>query len=193
MKKPIKPVVSNAERAILIRRNKAHPIPGLCGYYINQGGDVFSVWENGRGRRPNFFGEFKKLKHHRIAGYPAVVLMAPGGKKRHLYVHRLLLETFVGSSEPGYQCRHLDGDRNNFSLSNLQWGTTCENAADKIAHGRLRFGERCKNAKLTAMAVSEMRLLRSKGMFFREIAEMFGVSYTSAYHAITRRNWKHVE
>lgn len=50
-------------------------------------------------------------------------------------VHSLVAKAFHGPRPEGLECRHLDGDRDNNRVSNLQWGTHSENRLDQIAHG----------------------------------------------------------
>jgi len=58
------------------------------------------------------------------------------GKYRNYFVHLMVLSMFVGPRPtPLHQARHLDGDRYNNNLSNLEWGTPKENCADRTIHG----------------------------------------------------------
>ena len=41
-------------------------------------------------------------------------------KKRHYYIHRFVFETFKGSIPKGMETDHVDGDKKNNSISNLQ-------------------------------------------------------------------------
>lgn len=56
-------------------------------------------------------------------GYPQVDLY-PGQKTRT--IHRLVADAFLGE-HPGMQVNHIDGDKNNNCLSNLEWCTSSEN------------------------------------------------------------------
>jgi hypothetical protein len=40
---------------------------------------------------------------------------------RNRYVHRLILETFIGPCPRGHHAEHLDGDSLNNCLTNLRW------------------------------------------------------------------------
>lgn len=51
------------------------------------------------------------------------------------FVHRLVLEAFIGPCPDGMQCRHLDGNPGNNFVTNLRWGTSSENNLDKVGHG----------------------------------------------------------
>lgn len=74
------------------------------------------------------------LTQSTVNGYQTVNLSIDG-KAVKKYVHRLVLYTFRGEPPIGYEARHLDGDRTNNRLSNLQWGSRSENTLDKVRHG----------------------------------------------------------
>jgi hypothetical protein len=74
----------------------------------------------------------KYLKHFSSnTGYPQVSLNLNGSKKTY-FVHRLVAEAFLPNPENKPQVHHIDGDRTNPSLSNLQWTTPKENNNDDI-------------------------------------------------------------
>jgi hypothetical protein len=71
------------------------------------------------------------------SGYQSIKLRGRGR-----YVHRLMLEAFVGPCPTGHQAAHCDGDRHNNVLTNLRWATRKENEADKLRHGTHQYGAR---------------------------------------------------
>lgn len=52
------------------------------------------------------------------------------------YVHRMVLEAFVGPCPDGQECRHADDDPPNNKLENLSWGTHADNMLDSYRNGR---------------------------------------------------------
>lgn len=124
------------------------------------------------------------------AGYRIVFLHGRPGT-RTAYVHRLVLEAFRGAAPNGHECRHLNGDTADNRLSNLQWGTPQENAADRARHGTEQRGSQKPNAKLTPDDVRDIRLL-SAGWPSTVLASWFGVSPTTVCCILKRRIWKHV-
>lgn len=68
-------------------------------------------------------------------GYFGVTL-SKNGKARSFFVHQLVCIAFLGKFDNGHEVRHLDGVKTNNNLSNLSWGTSRQNKADTIMHGR---------------------------------------------------------
>ena len=81
------------------------------------------------------------------AGYPTASIPVDGSRQvKVMYVHRLVLEAFVGPCPEGNVARHLDDDKSNNHLSNLVWGTESQNAYDKVRNGNDHYAKRsaCK-------------------------------------------------
>lgn len=69
-------------------------------------------------------------------GYFSLRLFKDGTKTRK-NIHSLVVRSFRGPpTEKGLECRHLNGDPLDNRLENLVWGTSAENSADMVAHGR---------------------------------------------------------
>lgn len=118
-------------------------------------------------------------------GYLVVILCRAGVPSR-AYVHRLVLEAFVGACPPGMECRHLDGKTGNARRANLAWGTPTENAADRDRHGTQPRGESASYAKLDA---DQVRRIRADARIQREIAADFGISQTAVSRIKLGRIW----
>jgi hypothetical protein len=113
-------------------------------------------------------------------GYRAVSL-CKDGVARNYYVHALVLRAFVGEAPPNTEACHYDGDKTNNKLSNLRWDTRSSNRADSKRLGvRLggphMAGEQHPNAKLTAVAVREVRVAIPVRGYRKLLAKKFGCS-----------------
>jgi hypothetical protein len=113
-------------------------IPGYEGFYeISNFGNVRSLTRfvpYGRYRGMTYTG--KDLKQF-ISGKYLSVKLSRAGVTKTTYTHELVLLAFEGvRPEMIDRCeiRHLDGDKFNNVLSNLKYGTTKENAADRKLH-----------------------------------------------------------
>lgn len=146
-------------------------------YHATVDGRIFSM-RTGRYLKPIKMGRYLgvqiKDEHDRLV-------------KR--YVHRLVLEIFAGPCPEGMEARHLNGDRHDNRRVNLQWGTKAENAADKIAHGTSGRGERNPMARLTAVAVEEIRRRAASGEVQRSLAREYGVSPMTVSRAVRGESW----
>lgn len=71
------------------------------------------------------------------AAPPYFVVQFSRGKTRVTpFVHRLVLEAFVGPCPEGMEGCHDNGDSLDNRLENLYWGTRSQNNMDRVRHGR---------------------------------------------------------
>lgn len=102
------------------------PIRGFEGLYsVSRNGDVRSE------RTGKLFAKCKNSY-----GYVHVVLRKDGVP--HIKkVHRLVAETFLSNPENKREVNHVDGDKSNNALSNLEWATPSENRRHAVNTGLL--------------------------------------------------------
>ncbi len=179
--------MSNANPTIIVR-----DVPGWLGYGASADGCAWSRWGAG-GHRRRLTDSWKPLSPKLAnTGYHCVTLSI-AGKRRHVAVHTLVLEAFVGSAPfAGCECRHLNGDRTDNRLENLAWGTHRENTDDRLSHGTSTMGEDHHLARLTEDSVREIRQLHQDGVPGTELASRFGMSTATISQVVRRYTWKHV-
>lgn len=112
-------------------------------------------------------------------GYVKVQMISTDGKRHRYSVHRLVLENFSPRDDmKDLQVNHIDGDKTNNNLVNLEWCTCEENIKHAIAHNLrgAQFGEHNPGSKLTEKDVLEIvSMLQSKKYTSKEISRKFGV------------------
>lgn len=124
-----------------------------------------------------------------------MVNLSVGGVQYARSVHKLVARTFMGMPPEGKEINHIDGDKANNSLSNLEYVTKCENMRHALRLGlrNLPKGSDCYIAKLTEEKVQEMYRLHLSGISCDRLAKMYGVAQSSVYRAIvSRKSWRHV-
>lgn len=124
-------------------------------------------------------------------GYRRVEIWVDG-KAHYCFLHRLVLEAFVGPQPPKCQACHNDGNTSNNKLSNLRWDTAKANQADRIKHGTAMFGVGHARAKLRDEDIPVIRQLCIDGKGCLEIGRMYGVNENAIRLIKKRVNWRHI-
>lgn len=155
-------------------------IPGLDGYFCTSDGIVV-----------NYRGLAIKRSISK-EGYWRVSIVVDGRRVR-CNVHRIVACTWIGPKpSPRHLVAHWDGDRSNCQVGNLRWATYSENTEDMRRHGTMLTGERNHLAKLTRVAVSEIKHLLSQRRPPKEVAATFNISTQNIYNIRKGRIWKDV-
>ncbi len=167
-------------------------IPGYEGLYtITEDGDVWGVdrvVQNKNGGITRVRG-IKRKTHKNWCGYDCIKL-CKNGKLKGEFIHRLVLLAFVGPCLKGMQTRHLDGDKLNNHLSNLQYGTGEENWEDRRKHGNAMDGIDHPNSKLTKEISSKiMEEYHSSGISQKDLGAKYGLSQTSVWRIVSQKHW----
>ena len=127
-------------------------------------------------------------------GYLQVCFYIDGKRKRPM-VHTLVLETFGSPKPRGQECNHIDGNKTNNHIENLEWVSrryNVKHAFDIGTHISVK-GEKHGRAKLSERDVHAIReLLSKKTLFKKQIAKMFGVTWGAIRAIETRKRWGHL-
>lgn len=99
-----------------------------------------------------------------------------GGNVKYFLVHRLVAQAFIPNPESKPQVNHIDGDKLNNHMSNLEWCTQSENQNHAYDTGLqvAQQGEDSRDAKLTN---EQARYVRNNPQRLNtvELGKMFGV------------------
>lgn len=168
--------------------NEYKDVVGYEGLYtVSNTGLVFSSpkgTSNPRGKHMSISNDHN--------GYPRVVLRKNGKKYNHS-VHRLVAETWIPNTDCLPQVNHINGDKNDNRVENLEWCTASYNShhREKLGLRRKLIGEEHPNSKLTKESVQRIRESLSKGRNQNELASIFGVSQTTISHINSNLIWRH--
>jgi hypothetical protein len=151
-------------------------------------GGVYEVSDIGRVRRA-LPGKGSPVGHIlspivSTSGYWTVTL-SQKPKVRVVAVHILVAEAFLGPRPERHDVNHIDGDRLNNKLKNLEYVTRTGNMQHAARLGLLR-------RKTTADEVRQMRAMALTGMLHREIAKKFRLSRPQTSKIIAGLSWRHV-
>jgi hypothetical protein len=123
------------------------------------------------------------------------------GRNRGKLVHVLIAQAFLGEKN-GLVCNHLDGNRINNRIDNLEYCTQSENVlhAFRLGLKNPARGERIWKAALTADVIPQIRKevaeLRKNGRApYRSmdiLAKKYGVTPSALDHIAKGECWRHV-
>lgn len=116
------------------------------------------------------------------------------GKASVRRVSHLVTAAFLGEKPQGICVNHIDGDKANDNIENLEYVTHSENTAHAYRTGLIpgNIGENHPSAVLTEVAVRDIRARLERGDLKKEIAADNGISASSVLKIERRITWKHV-
>jgi hypothetical protein len=149
-------------------------------WFINFKGDVWSAF-NGGVLRPHQNGS---------GGYMQLIYGSRENRKKH-YIHRLVVETFIGSIPEGYCVNHIDGVKTNNDVKNLEIVTRKENNDHAVKQGlRKKWrGQLHPQSKLTEADVLAIRRKKASGTKTSILAEEFKVRAQTITEIARRSSW----
>lgn len=164
------------------------PIPGAPGYFASTCGAIISH----RGYEPR---PLSLCKHS--AGYRQVNLRTEDGLFRTYLVHRLVLAAWVGPCPDGAVTNHINGNKADNRLDNLEYCSQSENMAHSYRTGLspkppTRRGKNAPKAKLTEEQVIALRHLAATGTSLKELARTFGITSPTVSKIVLRQTWRHI-
>jgi hypothetical protein len=139
-------------------------------YMISSASDNYAIGDNGD--VVSLLTHWRPLKPFLTGGYLKVEI-----EKRQLAVHHLVLETFERSRPEGLVANHIDGNKLNNSLSNLEWVTASYNTQHAFDNGlATTVGQNNKQATLSDNQILEVIGLYKSGETISNLSRRFGVS-----------------
>jgi hypothetical protein len=129
-------------------------------------------------------------------GYPKIKI-----NNKAKFVHRLSWELINGEVSRGMQINHIDGDKLNWNIANLEETTSGDNVRHAWANGLCSSskGEKHGMSKLTDSIVMTIRTLPKKaangrgyGFSSTELAKKYGVSEKVLRQARNGDSWRHL-
>ena len=150
-------------------------------------------------------GRVKRVSTDRIAnitvdgrGYSKKAITLNGETKQYS-VHRLVAEAFIENPLNKSEVNHIDGNKLNNCVENLEWVTRSENM--KHAHknnlqhysGYIQYSQRKKVGKFSEEDIEDIFKLKESGISNRKIAEKYNVSHTTIGSLINGESYKTIE
>lgn len=155
-------------------------VEGYEGFYkVNEDGRVFSVRAD-RELTPDTDKE----------GYKLITFSVSGSVKK-FRIHRLVAHAFINNPENYDIVNHIDGDKGNNVVSNLEWCNYSQNMlhAYNLGLAKARLGEDNIHSKLTNNSADEIKEDILSGMRYDTIAEKHDISPSTISMINTGKRW----
>ncbi|AYJ76043.1 putative HNH endonuclease [Bacillus phage BSP14] len=117
-------------------------------------------------------------------GYLGVALSLNGKVKRHL-LHRVVAKAFIPNPEGLPEVNHLDGDKSNCAVRNLEWTTRSRNQQHAVNTG-------LQKTKVTKEDVIRVKQALLKGRSQHKISKELNIPRTTIASIQYGRTWKEV-
>jgi hypothetical protein len=162
------------------------PIKSFTNYFVDKNGNIFSLARRKKIRivKPDF-----------STGYQRVTLYK--NKKQHKkLVHRIVFESFCNIIPNSMVINHIDGDKLNNHISNLEMVTHSQNQRHALSTGLKKithYGEAHHFSRFSQGEISIVISLNKKHripQYF--LATLFNVSQSAISSIVTKKSWKSV-
>lgn len=144
----------------------------MCGVVLGRRGRALKAYDNGKGYQ--------------------IVSVTIGGRHTSKAVHRFVAEAWIENPDGLEEVNHIDCDRQNNSIDNLEWCTHSYNIEYSYSTlGRSALGEnnaRCLTTEAEVRKICELLELGNTAARIRNL----GHSYSVVRKIKVRANWQHI-
>lgn len=156
--------------------------------------DLYTITDEGKVYSDNT----GRMKTRNRAGteYQIINFMMVDGKKKCFRLHRLVMMAFRPIDHPEeWEVNHIDGNKKNNNLSNLEWCTSQENQRHAYKMG-LQKSQKGKSKPIRRLNEEEVRTilhLRDKGYSYNKIARRVNTSPSNVAKIVKGKTWSNIK
>jgi len=156
-------------------------------YLISNHGRIISLFRKGKKQKRILKPGFDS--YH----YPIVTLYGHN-KRQTKTIHRLVALTFISNDDLSLTVNHIDGNKQNNKVTNLEWCSSKKNTQHAFKIGLMKnYGE---NHSLTNFLNKDIlnikNLYKNNQLSYQKIANIYNVHKTTIARIITNKTWKHI-
>lgn len=176
-------------------------------------GRMYEIWNNGdiyalpfytdeilpNGAKRSRYFEKTKLKTGKTRNQQGYYQVRLGGRNgKTLVLHRILAECFVDNPNGYNVVNHIDGNKGNCSISNLEWCTSSYNNKHAFEVGlkditlRQKYLHYKNNLKWTEEDIKRWKNDREQGLTLKEVAEKYGTCISIVNHYTNGDRFKNI-
>ena len=132
--------------------------------------------------------KYLKIYYNNRTGYKFVQLYKDK-KSKNLTIHRLVAITFINNNDNLPCVNHIDGNKHNNIVENLEWCTDEYNHEHATRTGLKPSRERVGSSKLKSECVNSIRILLENGVTQDIISKAFNVSRSNISLIKSKKTW----
>ena len=165
--------------------NMQKEISGYNGNYtISEDGVVLS-------NNAKFLNRADKSIKHLLTddGYEFVRLSLNSKMKKH-FIHRLIAQHFIPNPQGLEQVNHIDGNKRNNKISNLEWCSRQDNMKHAALNNLMQNGSGRPSSKLTEQQAIEIKNSKLSGS---QLSKIYGISKNTALLIKRGLKWSYLK
>lgn len=133
---------------------------------------------------------FMKIYFNDLTGYKHVILYKEK-KSKTFPIHKLVAITFLGDPN-GLVVNHIDGNKHNNRIDNLEYCTDQYNHEHATKTGLKASGSQIANSKLNENCVHAIKYFLKKGYSHSELSRAFNISRAAIALINKGETWKNI-
>ena len=161
-------------------------------YMISNYGRVLSLPKKINQKKGSYKYTDRKILNPSVneKGYHSIRLYR-NGRQYTFRVHRLVYSTFINDIPKGYELNHLDCNKANNSISNLEICTRQENMDHAVREGRIKGKKGTFNpsSKFTNSQVKLIGREYSNGISIRSLSEKYNVNWYTIQRIVKNKTY----
>lgn len=137
-------------------------------------------------------GKRKELKQRVGPDGYLFVTLGDMNHRTSICTHRIVMDAFCKKPSPKHEVNHIDFDRTNPRIDNLEYITHIENIKYSVDAGRCferAQGERNPRSKITYNMADEIRKAYSDGDTIASLARKYKIGWTTVSHVLKNETW----
>lgn len=163
------------------------------GYAIHKNGIVYTC--KAHNFKPYYYdNEWRilKPKMSKLHGY-WFIIMSNFGNDVTAKIHTLIAHAFMPNPNNFPVLNHIDGNKGNNSIDNLEWCTQRHNAQHCIDNNlrNTAKGEKIPNSKIKSHHVANIFKLKQDGYMNKEIAKIYDIDPSAISRILNKKAWAH--
>jgi HNH endonuclease len=153
-------------------------------YKVNSDGNVYL----------KISGNWRLVKpfNRNSSDYSRITLIGTKSKYILCYAQCVIWLFFNGTYDENLQLNHIDGNKQNNSLANLEIVTRLQNAQHAVKLGLYKRGEESGKSDFTSNQIKEIKSLFSKGYKQIDISKKLKIHKSTVWRVINNKAWTHV-